>query len=65
MENLCLIFLTGSNKSLALWLGVPTAVAYLVAPHLFGDAMEVHRLGMFHSFYKGEFQSYKNELYYS
>ena len=65
METFSHLFLVGSNKSLTLWVGVPTAVAYLVAPHLFGDAMEVHRLGMFHSFYKSEFQSYKNELYYS
>jgi hypothetical protein len=45
--------------------GLPVATAYFLAPHLFGDANEVNRLSMFYSFYKGEFQDYKNELYYS
>jgi hypothetical protein len=36
-----------------------------MAPHLFGDALEVERLSIFHSFYKQELKAYKDELYYS
>lgn len=34
----------GSNKSVALWVGVPTLTAYFLAPHIFGDAHEYVKL---------------------